>query len=280
MRPETARALAAINRAFYADHASDFSETRARPWAGWERLLPRLRALAEGSGRLRVLAERSGSLRVLAEGSGRLRVLAERSGSLRVLDVGCGNGRFARFLADALPGTPLGVRGVDESGPLLARARRDAPAGAAFERLDVGAHPDALPAGPFDLVALFGVIHGIPGRGRREALLRACADRVARGGLLVFTTWRVAHDPRLAARRVDWARYNARAATPVDARDLEPGDALLPWGEGDAVVRYFHEFSETELRAIAHALPLASEERFRADGPHGDGNEYLVFRAP
>lgn len=252
MNEQTARALAAINRAFYEEHAHAFSETRSRPWQGWRRLVPRLRELASGA----------------------------RGGALRVLDVGCGNGRFGRFLAEALPDTALQIDAVDASAPLLDEARRDAPVGTRFHRVDAAERPQELPAGPFELAVLFGVIHGIPGRERRLALLRACAERLAPGGLLVFTAWRVEHDPRLAGRRVAWERFNARAGAPVDTRELEPGDGLLPWGEGDAVLRYVHAFAEEELRELGRALPLVAEAHFRADGPGGDANEYLVFRAP
>ena len=94
MNDDTARALEAINRAFYRERAAEFSATREAPWRGWERLLARVRS-------------------------------PKRTSPLRVLDVGCGNGRFGAFLAGALEadGTRLEYVGVDASAPLLAAAR-------------------------------------------------------------------------------------------------------------------------------------------------------------
>ena len=148
MNEATAQALAAINRDFYRDHAADFSAKRTVPWQGWERLVTALRS-------------------------------TPGSDPLRVLDVGCGNGRFARYLARELAPRALALCGVDASEPLLEAARAAGPPGARWQRGDVVADPDALPAGPFDLVALFAVIHGVPGRERRRALLAACSSRVA-----------------------------------------------------------------------------------------------------
>lgn len=51
---------------------------------------------------------------------------------MRVLDVGCGPGRHARALAER----GIVVHGVDVSERFVELARRDAPAGATFERLD------------------------------------------------------------------------------------------------------------------------------------------------
>lgn len=53
----------------------------------------------------------------------------------RVLDVGCGPGRHANELARR----GIVVHGVDISEPFVELARRDAPAGATFERLDARA---------------------------------------------------------------------------------------------------------------------------------------------
>jgi SAM-dependent methyltransferase len=244
MNEATVRALAAINAAFYRDHAAEFSGKRTFSWPGWERLAPVLRG-------------------------------TPGTGAVRVLDVGCGHGRFAGWVAEALAPRALALCGVDASEPLLEIARRTGPAGARWQTGDAIAAPDALPPGPFDLVALFAVIHGVPSRERRRALLAACADRLAPGGRLVLTTW-LRGD---AERAVDWNSYSSRADMPIDCAQLEPGDRLIPWGPGDHVVRYFHFFDESELATWTAGLPLVLEERYRADGHTGDQNEYFVYRA-
>ena len=124
-------------------------------------------------------------------------------------------------------------------------------------------------------MALFAVIHGVPSRERRRALLEACAARVAPDGRLVLTTWRRGE----RERTVDWNSYSSRARMPIDCSQLEPGDHLIPWGDGDDVVRYFHSFDESELATWTAGLPLVLDQRYRADGRTGDQNEYFVFRA-
>lgn len=54
---------------------------------------------------------------------------------MRVLDVGCGPGRHAHELASR----GIVVHGIDISEPFITIARRDAPVGATFERLDARA---------------------------------------------------------------------------------------------------------------------------------------------
>jgi tRNA (uracil-5-)-methyltransferase TRM9 len=244
MNDATVRAIAAINIDFYRDHAAEFSAKRTAPWPGWEPLVAVLRAVPGAD-------------------------------PLRVLDVGCGHGRFARYLAQALAPRALEISGVDASEPLLAQARRTGLPGARWQIGDVVADPDALPAGPFDLVSVIAVIHGVPGRERRRALLEACAARVGPGGRLFLTTWLRGE----GERAVDWNTYGSRARMPIDCSQLEPGDRLIPWGPGDDLVRYFHFFDESELSTWTAELPLALEQRYRADGRTGDQNEYFVFRA-
>ena len=77
-------------------------------------------------------------------------------------------------------------------------------------RLDEGDAPGAaLPSGPFSLVALMGVLHHVPGRETRAALVAAAADRLAPGGLLALTLWRFAGRPR-------------RCRSPIAARKHSP----------------------------------------------------------
>ena len=54
MNHDTARALQAINRAFYRERAAEFSATREAVWKGWEGVLGHVRSLERTSG-LRVL---------------------------------------------------------------------------------------------------------------------------------------------------------------------------------------------------------------------------------
>ena len=66
MRAETRERLDGINREFYSAQSAAFDATRDHPWPGWERTLAVAPAWPQDG---------------------------------RVLDLGCGNGRFARFLA-------------------------------------------------------------------------------------------------------------------------------------------------------------------------------------
>jgi SAM-dependent methyltransferase len=249
MDDETARALNDLNLGFYRDHAAEFSASRARPWRGWNRLLAWI----------------------------------PDTGGLSLLDVGCGNGRFGRFLA----GHRALARyvGVDASAPLLAIARADAPAAAHVDWIEadfVVAPPDrVLPAGRFDLAVLFGVLHGVPGRERRRALLEAVATRLAPGGLLAFTCFRFAEDARLAGRSLPWDR--ARAALPgcaIDPSRLDPGDHLLPWGADPCVLRYGASIDDGERAWLASDLPLEPVAEFRDDGATTALNHYVLLRKP
>lgn len=234
--PETRRRLNAINRSFYEVAAEDFDQTRASAWSGWERLLPHLRLPLTG------------------------------------LDVGCGNGRFGVFLHERLRPTvsnPLTYTGIDASAPLLERARaaladRDG-LSLSLQQHDLTEQPLDLP--PQDVIALFGVLHHIPGAAERADLLRSLAARLRPGGLLIVTVWRFLDFPRFRERIIPW---------PEDIQP-EPDDYLLDWRRGPYSLRYCHHTGDAELQSLSAATGLAQIDTFRADGPENRANLYLLL---
>jgi SAM-dependent methyltransferase len=244
--PTTRRLLHDVNRRFYRDHAREFSATRGHPWPGW-------RHVVDG-----------------------LSIPEDRP--LDVLDLGCGNGRLVMYLAERLHGA-VRYTGVDASRPLLdeARRRHRIHAWAHFVEADFIGEPPAiaLPGGPFDWIAVFGVLHHVPGFDRRRELLEAGRDRLAPGGRLTVSLWRFLDDMRWRRRILVWSD----ADIAVDRARLEPGDHLLRWGERDAF-RFCHHVDDAEWERLARATGLGEVERFDADGASGRSNRYVVLERP
>jgi hypothetical protein len=138
---------------------------------------------------------------------------------------------------------------------------------------------DALPPGPYDLVALFGVLHGVPGLARRRALVAASASRLAPGGILALAGWRFAEFEDLRRRIVPWDALAAHGGPDLRPDRLEPGDHLLAWGDGRAL-RYAHALDATELGELALGLGLERAAVYVDDGRDRTRNHYALFRAP
>lgn len=237
MSPETVRALWAINERFYRTQAELFASKRTRPWAGMERVL---------------------------------REIPRPIGS--VLDVGCGHGRFAAQLHGC--GEQPRYLGLDGSPALLklAAARSDVPSGCRWLEIDLQGDVADLPRGPFDLIAIFGVLHHIPGETRRLALLAALGERVARGGCLALAFWRTRGDA--APRQRAWSEAGLRD------EDVEPGDRLLSFDGHPELFRYVHFADDAELERVESAPGLPLGLRFTGDGSGDAANAYFLWRRP
>ena len=201
-----------------------------------------------------------------------------------VVDLGCGNGRLLSFLETS--GWQGEYLGVDSSPELLAIAaaqpsERGQIAGrfAHAELVIVDADQRAsLVNGPgrgrWDAVAMFAVLHHIPGADNRARLVGACADLLQPGGMLVASTWQFRDSPRLNVRIQSWERAGIRP------EEVEPDDYLLPWGKGAAGQRYCAAIDEIALRRIAEAAGLLCAETFSSDGQEGNLGLYGIFRKP
>jgi SAM-dependent methyltransferase len=236
MNEETIRRLNAINREFYRITAAEFDETRGKPWPGWEMLLPHIHHAPNRP--------------------------------LSVLDVGCGNGRFGVFLAQRLA-VPIHYHGVDNNVALLALAGEALSAvpgiTATLERRDVVESPPD--AGSYDVVAVFGLIHHVPGYDGRREFVRSLANRVAPGGILVLACWCFYEFDRFRERITPW---------PNDL-GVEAHDYLLDWRRGETALRYCHYVDDTEHDALVAASGLHEVDRYRADGFTGTVNRYSVL---
>lgn len=230
MDANTIRRLNAINRAFYRTTADEFDQTRGQPWPGWFKLLPYLRA------------------------------------PLAALDVGCGNGRLGVFLAQHVD--VAHYHGVDNNPALLERARAalaHLPAVTLDGRDIVENPPDT---GAYDLVALFGVMHHVPGAQQRLNLMRTLGQRVRPGGLLAFACWRFYEFERFRQRLVAWP----------DDLHVEKHDYLLDWRRGQTALRYCHYVDDAEHAALVAAAGLTVIDTYRADGFSGTVNQYSLLR--
>lgn len=244
MDERTATQLADINHAFYTRRAKDFSDTRLGAWPGWARL-------------------------------GEVLDANGMPDDAAVLDVGCGNARLGHHLAEQRPA--LRYLGLDACDELMAIAQARGGLGAApaflkgdLVRDDIGA---LLAERRFDLIACFGLLHHVPGRARRKALLETLLARLTPKGLLALTCWRLASFERFADKIVPWSEAEAT----IDPEQLEPGDHLLPFGDDDGL-RYVHFAHEDETAELLAELGVPVVDRWQADGKTGDLNQYFVVR--
>ena len=250
--------LCALTGEFYRANAESFSQTRQSPWQGWVRLLEVMDARA-----------------------------AERE-LLRMLDVACGNLRFERYLADALPGRMLSGWAVDNCEPLVEAGERSefGPLSRiAFQNLDVierlsgGRRWESLeaPDASRDLAVSFGFMHHVPLECWRAELLRALIAKVRPGGFVAVSFWRFLNSDKLARKAQE---TTDRARAELGLPELPQNDYLLGWQDTQELYRYCHHFDEPEierlLAMVADSADLVS--RFEADGKTGNLNEYVVLR--
>jgi len=232
MRDEVIEQLLALNQAFYNRLAGPFARSREAPPPGFHRLLAQLPQPCP-----------------------------------HLLDVGCGEGRFGRFLQahQAIEA----YTGVDFSAGLLGRAARRV--AGRFVRRDLS-RPGCLDGlGDFEAIACLAALQHIPGRANRRRLLREMKAHLEPHGRIFLSTWQFLDSPRQRRKVVGWPQVG------LAADDVEPNDYLLTWQRGGFGLRYVCLIDAAETAALAGESGLRILNQFRSDGREGDLNLYTVL---
>jgi SAM-dependent methyltransferase len=247
MNRATAARLIELNREFYTRFGDSFSATRQRIQPGVRRVLEML------------------------------------NGDEDILDLGCGNGWFARELAErGHRGTYLGV---DFSLPLLRDAESYAGGfSATFKEVDLtklSAFSGQLSAaGHWSLITAFATLHHIPSRELRISILQTVRHLLKPEGLLIQSNWQFLNSEKLKARIQPWeaAVIDGPALSGVEASEVDAGDYLLDWRSGGKGLRYVHHFDEAELAELAQATGFQVKDVFYSDGETGNLGLYEVWQ--
>lgn len=218
-----------LNHLFYQTVASSFNETRARPWSGWEKLLPSIENLS--------------------------------AKPTKVLDLGCGNGRFGAFLHDH--DLKIHYTGIDINPYLLERAADLMHQKGIDHQLQEGDLINGyMPEQDYDLITLFGVMHHIPAFDQRRSIMQQLAGKLTPHGLLMITFWLFYEDHKLRERIIPWS--DPRVPEAYHNLDLEAHDFLLEWRRDKPALRYCHYIDLAEMEKLLEGLKIVTT--FEADG--------------
>lgn len=274
--PQVIRKLNDLTSDFYAREAASFSATRQAPWHGWEKAWELITAPDAAQGPFP-----SHAARVPDDDTG------DSGAPLTILDLGCGNLRFERFLAERT-NAPLRVTALDncpdlaspEIGALSAafpHSLRSSSAASKTKEEDAsgqGANPpektivdlraldiveslldgtfaDRLPRNSHDLAVAFGLMHHLPTFALRARVLEGLLGSLRPGDFAVVSFWQFLNDPRLAAKA---ATVTAEGRAAHRLPTFHENDFLLGWQHAEGVYRFCHHTPEDEIDALLAAI--------------------------
>ena len=233
MKPDVAHLLLKINRDFYQKFSSSFAETRRQPQPGFYNLLD---------------------------------FLPQPKNQL--LDVGCGEGRFGRFLADQK--AIASYTGVDFSQKLIRMAKSKVDGQFFIRDFYQSGWQKGLET--FDVVACLAALQHIPSVQRRGELLSEMSSLLKPEGRLFLSLWQFLDSERQRRKIIPWEQIGLSTA------EVELGDFLISWERDGRSYRYVTYIDSSNLDNLAKNAGLAIENTFRSDGKEGDLNLYAVLR--
>ena len=103
----------------------------------------------------------------------------------------------------------------------------------------------------------------------------------ASGGYLAYSVWQFERFERFQKKLIPWQELLRQTKMKIDLEELEPGDHLMRWGEGEPAYRYCHALAEAESDALVRLLTsqgLNLIAEFEAEGRTDELNRYFLFR--
>ena len=232
MEEKVRQSLVKLNRDFYAQFARPFAESRTQPQPGFNCLLDYIRPEVG-----------------------------------RMLDVGCGEGRFGRFLMANEPA--MKYTGVDFTEELLQFARAGHRGTFLVRDLSESGCLDGL--GNFSVIACLAPLQHIPGRRWRSQLLAEMGVHLAENGRILLSNWQFLTSDRQRRKIMDWSEAG------LSKEDVEASDYLLSWQRDGLGFRYVAHLDESSIEDLALEAGLNIIDQFRSDGREGDLNLYTIL---
>jgi len=185
-----------------------------------------------------------------------------------VLDVGCGEGRFGRFIFENHQ--LKHYTGVDFSEEMIAVASASLSGSYVIRDLN---HVNCLEGLKlFDVVACLATLQHIPGRDRRIRLLAEMGNHLEPEGQIFLSNWQFLSSQRQMKKVIDWSNVGLKL------KDVENNDYLMTWQRGGYGVRYVSWIGPEEVVDLAVKADLQVFDQFRSDGREGNLNLYSVLR--
>ncbi|WP_193317915.1 MULTISPECIES: class I SAM-dependent methyltransferase [Streptomyces] len=192
--------------------------------------------------RLADIEKAIGFLRENVEFPSFLRALGSPRG-MRVLDVGCGDGHYARMVAELGADQVVGTDSSAEMIRLARAAEEDRPLGVGYLVHDVATMPEL---GPFDLVIAVNVLHYADSWTTLAAMCRRIGSQLAPGGRLLAYVGNARCEPEVVRD------FGFLVDRPPNLREGDPYTITIPVTP-PASLRVHHWLPETLERAVESA---------------------------
>ena len=156
-----------------------------------------------------------------------------------VLDLGCGNGRFAKYFLDK----EINYYGYDISEELIKIAQKNNPKGC-FSSGDLLKTP--YRNNTFDLLISIATLHHIPSSEMREQALKEVKRVLKSDGIAVISIWYFWHQPKYLKSII-----KTGAKKILGQSGLDFGDFMMPWKDEKQKTqaeRYMHSWRKKELK--------------------------------